>query len=71
MAQSNQATIKACREELVSTPLPQWIEYIGSNKARFNVMDADSVQSFLNQLVKEYGKVDLKLSKDLIASQHD
>ena len=34
-------------------------------------MDADSVQSFLNQLVKEYGKVGSKLSKDLIASQQD
>jgi hypothetical protein len=43
MAQSNQATIKACKEELIATPLPQWIEYIESNKARFNVMDADSV----------------------------
>lgn len=34
-------------------------------------MDADSVQSFLNELVREYGKVEPKLSKDLIASQHD
>ena len=48
MAQSNWATIKACREELIGTPLPQWIDYIETNKARFNVMDAESVQSSLN-----------------------
>ena len=69
MAQSNQKTITAFKKELIDTPLAGWIEYIESNKAHLNVIDADSVQSFLDELIEKYGEVDHKLCKDLIGSE--
>jgi hypothetical protein len=67
-AEANQATINAYREQLVETPLSGWIEFIELHKAGSKVLDAVSIQSFINELVEAYGKIDQKLSKDLTKS---
>jgi hypothetical protein len=70
-ANINQPTINAHREQLVDTPLAGWIEFIEYNKAQLNVMDAVSIQSFIDELVAAYGKIDPKLGSDLTQSKLD
>lgn len=57
-AEVNQPTITEYKAQLIETPLSGWIDFIELNKARLNVMDADSIQSFLDKLTEAYGEVD-------------
>ena len=58
----------ACEEQLIQTPLAEWIDFIEENKSKFNVMDAHSIQSFIDELTITYGEGDAKLRPDLTLS---
>jgi hypothetical protein len=46
--ESNKAIIESIKDQLLETPLSGWKDLIELNKAHFNVMDAGSVQEFIN-----------------------
>jgi hypothetical protein len=46
--ESNSAIIESVKDQLLETPLSGWKDLIEMNKAHFNVMDAGSVQEFIN-----------------------
>ena len=67
-AESSQKTLTACEEQLIQTPLAGWVDFIEENKSKFNVMDAYSIQSFVDELTTAYGEGDAKLRQDLTLS---
>ena len=64
-AESSQKTLTACEEQLIQTPLAGWVDFIEENKSKFNLMDAHSIQAFIDELSAAYGEGDAKLGQDL------
>jgi hypothetical protein len=64
-SETNQPTITACKEQLINTPLAGWINLIELNKAHYNIMDTESIQKFINELIAVYGEPDHRLAADL------
>jgi hypothetical protein len=45
--------------------LAGWINLIELNKAHYNIMDTESIQKFINELIAVYGEPDHRLAADL------
>ncbi len=47
-AQINQLAINTCRQQLISTPLANWVDFIDLKRAELKVANVDSIQSFID-----------------------
>jgi hypothetical protein len=62
--ESNAPVIESIKETLAATHICEWVTLIKVRQIGLNLLDAASIQSFLDELIGIYGKTK-QLDKDL------
>lgn len=61
-------TIASLNEKLLGSQLCEWEQLIKDSHALAAIADAESIQTFLNELIEKYGSINNRLKEDITKS---
>jgi hypothetical protein len=65
MLETNAKVIQASKEELLKTPLANWIELLEKVASTIHLSDSGSVRDAMNEFVQTYGSIPKHFSESM------